>query len=315
MLCNSEDFITTHSTLHASRHTHSLPAGLILFPGDSNESGSTWPLMWCRIFANGLWSWCPNGIIHPQTARKQDLEPMPMGSCWHGVKKTGLLLKAPEQWSAWALCVCGAGYLRSRNRPNKDALVSSGWLGTQGLLNVRKKELFSESAKHWVRMGFKEMYFGHFWPDLIWSHTTVENVYHQVSGALLEYTLCVYPQHVDRFSQLLLHLRELRVLSTQAEDYLSSKHLSGDVPCNKLLIEMLHAKRACIWHIDTKVYTFTNTNIYFIVHNIENMHVWGSKHLGSSLLILPILFAHNNRLCRCSRHSQRKDYFMWTWAT
>lgn len=91
----------------------------------------------------------------------------------------------------------------------------------------------------------------------------VEKLYHQVSGALLEYTLCVYPQHVDRFSQLLLHLRELRVVSTQAEDYLSYKHLNGEVPCNKLLIEMLHAKRTCFWYIDTNLYTCINTYIYF----------------------------------------------------
>lgn len=101
-------------------------------------------------------------------------------------------------------------------------------------------------------------------PDvkLLENQEYVEKVYHRVSGALLEYTLCVYPQHVDRFSQLLLHLRELRVLSTQAEDYLSYKHLNGEVPCNKLLIEMLYAKRACVWHMDSNSYTCTNTYIY-----------------------------------------------------
>ncbi|KAM9451173.1 steroidogenic factor 1b [Clarias gariepinus] len=85
-------------------------------------------------------------------------------------------------------------------------------------------------------------------PDvkLLENQEYVENVYHRVSGALLEYTLCVYPQHVDRFSQLLLQLRELRILSSQAEDYLSFKHTNGEVPCTKLLIEMLHAKRACV---------------------------------------------------------------------
>lgn len=116
-------------------------------------------------------------------------------------------------------------------------------------------------------------------PDvkLLENQEYVENVYHQVSGALLEYTLCVYPQHVDRFSQLLLNLRELRVLSTQAEDYLSYKHLDGEVPCNKLLIEMLHAKRACVWHRDTKFYTCTNTNIYvcIVMHKKEKKCMCG----------------------------------------
>ncbi|XP_035377402.1 steroidogenic factor 1b [Electrophorus electricus] len=85
-------------------------------------------------------------------------------------------------------------------------------------------------------------------PDvkLLENQVYVESVYEQVSGALLEYTLCVYPQHMDRFSQLLLRLPEVRALSVQAEDYLCFKHLSGEVPCNNLLIEMLHAKRACV---------------------------------------------------------------------
>ena len=79
---------------------------------------------------------------------------------------------------------------------------------------------------------------------LLENQAFVESVQEQVNGALLEYTLSTYPQHLDRFSQLLLRLPELRTLSSQAEDYLSSKHLSGEVPCNSLLIEMLHAKRA-----------------------------------------------------------------------
>ncbi|XP_007247063.2 steroidogenic factor 1b [Astyanax mexicanus] len=85
-------------------------------------------------------------------------------------------------------------------------------------------------------------------PDvkLLENQAYVESVYEQVSGALLEYTLCVYPQHLERFSQLLLRLPELKTLSAQAEDYLCYKHLSGEVPCNNLLIEMLHAKRTCI---------------------------------------------------------------------
>ncbi|XP_062334490.1 steroidogenic factor 1-like [Osmerus eperlanus] len=83
-------------------------------------------------------------------------------------------------------------------------------------------------------------------PDvkLLENQSFVESVQEQVNGALLEYTLCAYPQYLDKFSQLLLRLSELRLLSIQAEDYLCYKHLSGEVPCNNLLIEMLHAKRA-----------------------------------------------------------------------
>ncbi|XP_051960057.1 steroidogenic factor 1b [Xyrauchen texanus] len=85
-------------------------------------------------------------------------------------------------------------------------------------------------------------------PDvkLLENQPYVESVYEQVNAALLEYTLCVYPHFPDRFSQVLLRLPELRALSAQAEDYLCYKHLSGEVPCNNLLIEMLHAKRTFI---------------------------------------------------------------------
>ncbi|KAJ6652868.1 hypothetical protein lerEdw1_010586 [Lerista edwardsae] len=65
----------------------------------------------------------------------------------------------------------------------------------------------------------------------------------RANASLLEYTLCQYPQATDKFRQLLLRLADVRTLSVQAEEYLYHKHLSGEVPCNNLLIEMLHAKR------------------------------------------------------------------------
>ncbi|XP_062290375.1 nuclear receptor subfamily 5 group A member 2-like [Scomber scombrus] len=75
-------------------------------------------------------------------------------------------------------------------------------------------------------------------------HPFIESVQEQAEGALLEYTLCTSSQSLGRFSHLLMFLSELRSLSTLAEDYLYCKHLSGEVPCNNLLIEMLHAKRS-----------------------------------------------------------------------
>ncbi|XP_071397287.1 nuclear receptor subfamily 5 group A member 2-like [Centroberyx affinis] len=82
-------------------------------------------------------------------------------------------------------------------------------------------------------------------PDvkLLENQPFVESVQEQVHGALLEYTLCTYPQYLDRFGHLLLCLSELRSLSTVAEDYLCCKHLSDEVPRSNLLVEMLHAKR------------------------------------------------------------------------
>ncbi|XP_061836554.1 steroidogenic factor 1b isoform X2 [Nerophis lumbriciformis] len=81
---------------------------------------------------------------------------------------------------------------------------------------------------------------------LLENQAFVEGVQEQVNGALLEYTMAAYPQYQEKFSQLLVRLPELRSLSMQAEDYLCYMHLSGEVPCNNLLIEMLHAKRACV---------------------------------------------------------------------
>ncbi|XP_045923649.1 nuclear receptor subfamily 5 group A member 2-like [Micropterus dolomieu] len=72
----------------------------------------------------------------------------------------------------------------------------------------------------------------------------IESVQEQIEGALLEYTLYTSAQHLGRFAHLLLCLSELRSLSILAEDYLYCKHLSSEVPCNNLLIEMLHAKRS-----------------------------------------------------------------------
>ncbi|XP_070706247.1 steroidogenic factor 1-like [Pempheris klunzingeri] len=75
-------------------------------------------------------------------------------------------------------------------------------------------------------------------------HQFIESVQEQAEGALLEYTLCTSSHLHGRFAHLLLCLSELRSLSVLAEDYLYSRHLSGEVPCNNLLIEMLHAKRS-----------------------------------------------------------------------
>ncbi|KAL8174160.1 UNVERIFIED_CONTAM: Steroidogenic factor 1 [Gekko kuhli] len=65
----------------------------------------------------------------------------------------------------------------------------------------------------------------------------------KANEALLQYTVYHYPHVTDKFRQLLLWLADIRSLSMQAEDYLYDKHLCGEVPCNNLLIEMLHAKR------------------------------------------------------------------------
>ncbi|XP_076614249.1 steroidogenic factor 1b [Chaetodon auriga] len=77
-------------------------------------------------------------------------------------------------------------------------------------------------------------------------HQYIESVQEQVEGTLLEYTLCTSSHCLGRFAHLLLCLSELRSLSSLAENYLYCNDLSGEVPCNSLLIEMLHAKRSWV---------------------------------------------------------------------
>nr|QIS93421.1 steroidogenic factor 1 SF1 [Cynops orientalis] len=76
------------------------------------------------------------------------------------------------------------------------------------------------------------------------NHTLAKTAQEKINAALHEYTMCHYPHCMDKFRLLLLRLTDIRSISMLAEDYLYHKHMSGEVPCNNLLIEMLHAKRA-----------------------------------------------------------------------
>ncbi|KAI0223546.1 Nuclear receptor subfamily 5 group A member 2 [Lamellibrachia satsuma] len=71
----------------------------------------------------------------------------------------------------------------------------------------------------------------------------VHNAQEKVNTALLEYCTSFYSQVHDKFGELLMQLPEIRLISMLAEDYLNTRHMSGDVLENSLLIEMLHSKR------------------------------------------------------------------------
>lgn len=70
----------------------------------------------------------------------------------------------------------------------------------------------------------------------------VEQTQERVNRALMDHTTQTHPDHSDKFGQLLLRLPEVRSISLQVEEYLYQRHLLGDLPCNSLLTEMLHAK-------------------------------------------------------------------------
>lgn len=71
----------------------------------------------------------------------------------------------------------------------------------------------------------------------------VEQTQERVNRALMDHTMQTHPGHSDKFGQLLLRLPEVRSISLQVEEYLYQRHLLGDLPCNSLLTEMLHAKQ------------------------------------------------------------------------
>ncbi|XP_064170265.1 nuclear receptor subfamily 5, group A, member 5 isoform X1 [Anguilla rostrata] len=72
----------------------------------------------------------------------------------------------------------------------------------------------------------------------------VERTQERVNRALMAHALQTHSGHSDTFGQLLLRLPEVRSISLQVEEYLYQRHLQGDLPCNSLLTEMLHAKQA-----------------------------------------------------------------------
>jgi hypothetical protein len=59
----------------------------------------------------------------------------------------------------------------------------------------------------------------------------------------MDYCNNFYPAIQDKFGQLLVRLPEIRLFSLRAEDYLYFQHISGNIPENTLLMEMLHSKR------------------------------------------------------------------------
>lgn len=75
------------------------------------------------------------------------------------------------------------------------------------------------------------------------NRAAVEQSQENVNAALMEYCVNFYPSVKDKFGQVLLRLPEVRLISIRAEEFLYYKHLSGEIPEQTLLIEMLHSKK------------------------------------------------------------------------
>lgn len=65
----------------------------------------------------------------------------------------------------------------------------------------------------------------------------VKQCQEKINAVLMDYSL------TDRLGQLLVRLPELQVISSRAEEFFYVKHLSGEIPNQTLLMEMLHSKR------------------------------------------------------------------------
>ncbi|XP_060595768.1 nuclear receptor subfamily 5 group A member 2-like isoform X1 [Ruditapes philippinarum] len=71
----------------------------------------------------------------------------------------------------------------------------------------------------------------------------VESCQEKVQAVLMEYCVNFYPNVKDKFSQVLLRLPDIKLASMCGEEFLYSKHLSGELPEHTLLMEMLHSKK------------------------------------------------------------------------
>ncbi|CAL8303410.1 unnamed protein product [Merluccius merluccius] len=125
------------------------------------------------------------------------------------------------------------------------SIVQSQAGGTLSGLVSRTQDLVSKlKALHLDKEEFVCLkYLVLFNPDAksVQSRRQVEQTQEQVNRALMEHT---QRGQSDKFGQLLLRLPEVRSISLQVEQYLYQRHLLGDLPCNSLLMEMLHTKHS-----------------------------------------------------------------------
>lgn len=107
------------------------------------------------------------------------------------------------------------------------------------------------------------------------NRTYIEQSQDKVTAALLEYCRLVYPNVSDKYSQLLMRLPEIRLISIRTEDFLYFKHLSNEVPDQTLLTEMLHAKRRG-WHSSVPAWAYRNASVNLSVPDV-------TKELGPKI--------------------------------
>ncbi|XP_073334125.1 nuclear receptor subfamily 5 group A member 2-like [Pagrus major] len=205
------------------------------------KHGSTFSLM-CLMADQTLFSivdWARTSIFFKQLKVSDQMKLL--HSCWSDLLLLDIISRQVLYGREGSLLLVTGwemelSYIASHAGPTLASLVQRG----QEL--VDKLHILKVDRQEFACIKFLIL----FNPDVkqLEDHQYIESVQEQVEGALLEYTLCTSSQLLGRFAHLLLCLSELRSLGMLAEDYLYCKHLSAEVPCNNLLIEMLHAKRS-----------------------------------------------------------------------
>ncbi|GFR62387.1 nuclear receptor subfamily 5 group A member 2 [Elysia marginata] len=146
-------------------------------------------------------------------------------------------------------------YRQIHNIWGKDIISPNGQsigfdvLDKLGLMDVKAKvfELIKKGKE--LKMDFNEYMCLKFLillnPDVssLENRSYVEGSQEKVNAALFQYCMQCYPSVGDKFSQLLMRLPEIRLISIRMEDFLYFKHMSNEVPDQTLLTEMLQAKR------------------------------------------------------------------------
>ncbi|XP_058864293.1 nuclear receptor subfamily 5 group A member 2-like [Acipenser ruthenus] len=195
----------------------------------------------CRVADQTLFAlveWVRGCVFFKQLTVEDQMKLMQ--NCW------GELLVMDHLYRQVALGREGSVHLVTGQQIEVSTIVSQAGDALTSLLS-RSQELVSKLRT--LQLDRQEFvclkYLVLFNPDVkgLAGYSAVERVQEQVNRSLMSYTAQEHPQHPDKFGQLLLKLPEIRSIGLQAEEYLYTRHLQGDLPCNNLLTEMLHAKQ------------------------------------------------------------------------
>ncbi|XP_032444289.1 nuclear receptor subfamily 5, group A, member 5 [Xiphophorus hellerii] len=185
----------------------------------------------------GLVEWARNSNLFKEL--KVDDQMSLLQSCWSELLVLDHLCRQVTHGKE------GCIYLVTGQQIDVSTIMSQAGPTLSSLVSRTQDLVFKLKALQFDRHEFVCLkYLVLFNPDVksVQNRRQVEQTQERVNRALMEHTQQSHPGHSDKFGQLLLRLPEVRSISLQVEHYLYQRHLLGDLPCNSLLAEMLHAK-------------------------------------------------------------------------